>query len=118
MKYNEEKYTNKDFKDALKELKRERKLSYNQISIKSGLSAPYIFDLAKGNLHPPKDKNIIRIAKALLVKPEYFKEYRHRRLAEKLDLIDFNKEDYRVVLSSKEIHYLQKVISNYLGNDK
>ena len=85
MNVNDKKYTNKDFKDALNELKKKRKLSYNQISIKSGLSAPYIFDLTKGKLLPPKDKNIIRIAKAMVVEPEYFKEYRHRRLAERLE---------------------------------
>ena len=118
MNHNEEKYTDKDFKDALDELKKKRNLSYNQISIKSGLSAPYIFDLTKGNLHPPKDKNLIRIAKALVVKLEYFKEYRHRRLAEKLDVIDFNKNNYKVILSSKEIQYLQKVIGDHLSKNK
>ena len=118
MNVSEDKYTNKDFKDALNELKKKRKLSYNQISIKSGLSAPYIFDLAKGKLLPPKDKNIIKIARAMAVEPEYFKEYRHRRLAERLDTIDFNKENYRVVLSTKEVRYLQKVIGAHLDKNK
>ncbi len=118
MNANEEKYTNKDFKDALNELKKRRKLSYNQISIKSGLSAPYIFHLAKGKLLPPKDKNIIKIARAMVVEPEYFKEYRHRRLFERLDAIDFNKENCSVVLSTKEVRYLQKVIGANLGKNK
>ena len=118
MKHNEEKYTNKDFKDALNELKKKRKLSYSQISIKSGLSAPYIFDLAKGKLLPPKDKNMVRIAKAMVVEPEYFKEYRHRRLAEKLGAIDFDNKNCSVVLSTKEIRYLQKVIGAHLTKNK
>ena len=104
------KYTNKDFGDALKDLKEKSGLSYKQIEIKSGLSAPYIFDLANKKKLPPKDKNIIKIAKALKVKSEYFKEYRQRKLAKKLYML---KDYYDVVLSDEEAEFLDKIVKKH-----
>ena len=112
-KRNENEHTSKNFGDALLELKESKGLSFNKISIKSGLSAPYLFDIAKKKVLPPKDENIIKIAKAVDVDPEYFKEWRNRRLSENLEALNFNQDDYDVPLSRKEAKYLKKIIEDY-----
>jgi len=106
-------YTNKDFGDALKELKERKGLSYMQIAIKSGLSDSYLVLLVQKKALPPKDKYIKKIAKAFNLKPEYFKEYRQRRLAEKLNTLNFHKESYDVPLSNEEIEYLKNIIDEH-----
>lgn len=110
-----EEYTNKDFGDALKELKERKGLSYMQIAIKSGLSDSYLVLLVQKKALPPKDKYIKKIAKAFNLKPEYFKEYRQRRLAEKLNTLNFHKENYDVPLSEEEVEYLKKIIEKHTG---
>jgi len=114
-KSNSEKYTNKDFADALLELKEQSGLSYMQIAIKAGLSDTYLINIVKRKNLAPNDENIKKIARALGVKPEYFKEYRQRRLAEKLDTLNFHKESYDVPLSNEEIEYLKKIIEKHTG---
>ena len=110
---NNKEFTNKDFGDALKELLEERELSYGQMAVKIGSSATYINDFIKKKLLPPRNEVIEKIAKALSIKPEYFKEYRSRRLAEKLRAVGFNKDDYDVPLSNEEVEYLKKLIEKY-----
>lgn len=84
MSVNEE-FTNKNFGDALKDLKDNKCWSYTQISIKTGLSAPYINDLVNKKKLPPTDENIKKIANAFGLSPEYFFEYRLRRFTEYLN---------------------------------
>ncbi len=80
-----EKITNKNFGDALKNLKDNKGWSYTQISIKTGLSAPYLNDLVNKKKLPPLDKNIEKISKAFGINPDYFFEYRLRRFIEYLN---------------------------------
>ena len=110
---NSDSYTNKNFGEALLELKEKSGLSYMQIAIKAELSDTYLVNIVKGKNLAPNDKNIKKIAKALGVGPEYFKEWRNRRLSEKLDTLNFNQDDYDVPLSEKEAKYLKKIIEDY-----
>ena len=107
------KYSNKDFGDALLGLKQESGLSYKQIALKAELSDAYLVKLVKKDNLPPKDKNIIKIAKAFVIKPEYFKEYRNRRLSEKLNTLNFSKDNYDIPLSEEEVKYLEKIIEKH-----
>jgi transcriptional regulator with XRE-family HTH domain len=108
-------YTNKEFADALLELKEHSGLSYMQIAIKAGLSDTYLINIVKRKNLPPKDEYIEKIAQAFGVKPEYFKEYRQRRLAEKINTLDFHKDNYDVPLSEEEVEYLKKIIEKHTG---
>ncbi|MHB1336885.1 MAG: helix-turn-helix domain-containing protein [Candidatus Humimicrobiaceae bacterium] len=108
-------YTNKDFSYALKELMDEKKWSYNQLSYRCELSGQYLNQLVNKKSLPPKDENIRKIARAFNLEPEYFKEYRNRRLSEKmlrLDESDSNSEKYYdILLSPEEIRKLEFIIS-------
>lgn len=106
----ERNYTNKDFGDALKELIEAKGWSYKQLSDKASISKGYISQLINKEVLPPKDEFIIKIATAIDVKPEYFKEYRNRRLSEGLDTLNFHKDNYNVPLSREEVDYLKKII--------
>ena len=92
--------TIEDFGDALIGLISEKKFTYGQVGSMSKLSATYIFDIAKKKVQPPKDENLIKIAKTLGVKPEYFFEYRLRRL---INLISDNREYLDLFLNEIEL---------------
>lgn len=104
-------YTNKDFSDALKELLDEKKWSYNQLSYRCELSSQYLNQLVNKKSLPPKDENIIKIARAFNLGPDYFKEYRNRRLSEKMLQADDSGRDYDILLSPEEIKKLEVIIS-------
>ncbi len=72
--------TREDFGDALKDIMGKRELSYNQLSYKCGLSGQYLNQIVNRKSLPPKDENLLKIAKALEIEPEYFFEYRLRKL--------------------------------------
>ena len=112
------KYTNTDFADALLELKQGSGLSYMQIAIKAGLSDTYLINIVKRKNLAPNDDNIKNIARALKIKPEYFKEYRQRMLAEKLDTLNFHKASYNVALSDEEAEYLKNIIKEHFQKKK
>jgi len=73
-------YTIKDFYIAFKDLKEKQNLSLGQIAIKTGLSKSFLSDIMNKKVLPPKDEFIEKIDRALGVEPEYFFEYRLRRL--------------------------------------
>jgi transcriptional regulator with XRE-family HTH domain len=73
-------YTEKDFYLAFRDLKEKQKLSLGQIAIKTGLSKSFLSDIMNNKVLPPKDGFIEKIAKAFSVDPDYFFEYRLRRL--------------------------------------
>ncbi|MBN2073622.1 MAG: helix-turn-helix transcriptional regulator [Actinobacteria bacterium] len=111
-------YSNLDFARALLELKNASGLSYMKIAVKAGVSDTYLVNIVQGKNLAPNDENIRKIAGALNVKPEYFKEYRQRRLAEKLDTLNFHKTNYRVALSEAEANYLKKIIDDHFAAKK
>ena len=82
-------YTTKDFHVAFKELKEKQNLSLGQIAIKTGLSKSFLSDIMNNKVLPPKDEFIVKIAKAFRVDPDYFFEYRLRRLN---DFINKNRD--------------------------
>lgn len=63
----------------------ERRLSYRQLAYKTRLSAGYLNHLTKGSRPVPADAVIESLAHALHVEPDYFMEYRLRKLADRLD---------------------------------
>jgi len=74
----QEPYTQEPFHVALDFLMKRRKLSYRMMAYKTGLSAGYINHLSKGSRPAPSDQNIVVIARALHVEPDFFAEYRLR----------------------------------------
>jgi transcriptional regulator with XRE-family HTH domain len=75
------------FPDALRGLMEERSLSYRQLAYKTHLSAGYLNHLTKGSRPVPADNVIETLAHALHVEPDFFLEYRLRKLVEVLDSV-------------------------------
>lgn len=73
------------FPDALRSLMEERRLSYRQLAYKTKLSAGYLNHLTKGSRPVPADAVIESLAHALHVEPDFFVEFRLRKLADVLD---------------------------------
>ena len=73
------------FPEALKRLMQERHLSYRQLAYKTKLSAGYLNHLTKGTRPVPADNVLGVLAGALLVEPDFFVEYRLRRVLAVLD---------------------------------
>jgi transcriptional regulator with XRE-family HTH domain len=67
-------------------------LTYRALADKTSLSAGYLNHIVHGNRPVPSNEVLARLAKALGVKPEHFREYRIRVITEKLektpDLVD------------------------------
>ncbi|MGZ4480781.1 MAG: helix-turn-helix domain-containing protein [Gaiellales bacterium] len=80
------------FGAALEQRMREGRISYRALAEKTGLSAGYLNHLAHGNRPVPANPVIERIAKAVGVRADTFREYRIRKvadvLAKKPDLVD------------------------------
>ena len=93
-------FTQKDFADALFKLKKDIGLSYMQIAVKAKLSDTYLINIVNRKNLAPNDGNIEKIAKALGVEPEYFFEYRLRRL---INLINDNREYLDMFLNEIEL---------------
>jgi len=68
------------FPDALKGLMEERHLTYRQMAYKTRLSAGYLNHLTRGTRPVPADPVVRTIASALRVEPDFFLEYRLRRV--------------------------------------
>ena len=81
--------TDESFCIAFKNLKEKLNLSLGQIAIKTGLSKSFLSDIINNKVLPPRDEFIKKIAKALRVEPDYFFEYRLRRL---IDFINENRD--------------------------
>jgi len=67
-------------------------VTYRGLASKSGLSAGYLNHLVHGNRPVPSNDVVKRLAHALGVEPEHFREYRLRVITERLermpDLVD------------------------------
>lgn len=63
----------------------ERRLSYRQLAYKTRLSAGYLNHLTKGSRPVPADAVIESLAHALHVEPDFFLEFRLRKLADVLN---------------------------------
>ena len=86
------KYSEDQFGATIERLMAETGLTYRGLAAKTGLSAGYLNHLVHGNRPVPSKDVVARLAEALGVEPEHFREYRLRvisdRLEEMPDLVD------------------------------
>lgn len=85
-------YSSEPFGTAIERLMNETGITYRGLAAKTDLSAGYLNHLVHGNRPVPSNALIDRLAEALEIEPDYFKEYRMRviteRLGERPDLVD------------------------------
>ena len=85
-------YSDEPFGATIERLMAETGTTYRGLADKADLSAGYLNHIVHGNRPVPSNEVIARIAKALGVEPEHFREYRIRVITDKLeqmpDLID------------------------------
>ena len=86
------KYSEEQFGATIERLMAETGLTYRGLAGKTGLSAGYLNHLVHGNRPVPSKEVVARLAGALGVEPEHFREYRLRVISERLeeqpDLVD------------------------------
>ena len=86
------KYSEEPFGPTIEHLMAAAGLTYRGLAAKTQLSAGYLNHLVHGNRPVPSKDVVVRLATALGVEPEHFREYRLRvitdRLEAKPDLID------------------------------
>ena len=78
-------YSDEPFGDTIERLMAETGATYRGLADKADLSAGYLNHIVHGNRPVPSNEVIARIAKALGVEPEHFREYRIRVITEKLE---------------------------------
>jgi len=78
-------FTSEAFGPAIERLMNETGVTYRGLAAKSGLSAGYLNHLVHGNRPVPSNEVIERLADALGVAPEHFREYRLRVITERLE---------------------------------
>jgi transcriptional regulator with XRE-family HTH domain len=85
-------FSDDEFGPTLERLMADTGTTYRGLADASGLSAGYLNHIVHGNRPVPADDVIARIAEALDVETEHFKEFRIRLITEKLeempDLVD------------------------------
>jgi transcriptional regulator with XRE-family HTH domain len=85
-------FSTEPFGPTVERLMGETGVTYRALADQTELSAGYLNHLVHGNRPVPSDDVVKRIAGALGVEPEHFREYRIRVITEKLetmpDLID------------------------------
>jgi len=70
---------------TIEKLMAETGLTYRALAEKTSLSAGYLNHIVHGNRPVPSNEVLGRLAKALGVKPEHFREYRIRAITERLE---------------------------------
>jgi transcriptional regulator with XRE-family HTH domain len=78
-------FSAEQFGDAIERLMNELGVTYRGLAVKTDLSAGYLNHLVHGNRPVPSNDVIERLAGALDVDPDHFREYRLRVIAEKLE---------------------------------
>jgi transcriptional regulator with XRE-family HTH domain len=63
----------------------EKGVTYRALADQTTLSAGYLNHLVHGNRPVPADEIVRKLAKALGVEPEHFREYRLRLITQKLE---------------------------------
>jgi transcriptional regulator with XRE-family HTH domain len=78
-------FSSEPFGDAIERLMNESGVTYRGLAAKTDLSAGYLNHLVHGNRPVPSNEVIERLAGALDVEPEHFREYRLRVITDKLE---------------------------------
>jgi transcriptional regulator with XRE-family HTH domain len=78
-------FSSEDFGTAIERLMEETGVTYRGLASKSGLSAGYLNHLVHGNRPVPSNDVVKRLADALDVEAEHFREYRLRVITERLE---------------------------------
>jgi len=78
-------YSDEPFGPTVEGLMADTGTTYRGLADKSELSAGYLNHIVHGNRPVPSNDVIARIASALGVEPEHFREYRIRVITEKLE---------------------------------
>jgi transcriptional regulator with XRE-family HTH domain len=78
-------YSEEPFGSTIERLMSETGLTYRGLAEKTNLSAGYLNHIVHGNRPVPSNDVIARLAKALGVEPEHFREYRIRVITERLE---------------------------------
>jgi len=78
-------FSSETFGDAIEQLMNELGVTYRGLAAKTDLSAGYLNHLVHGNRPVPSNDVIERLAGALDVDPEHFREYRLRVITDKLE---------------------------------
>ena len=79
------KYSEEPFGETIERLMGETGLTYRGLAAKTGLSAGYLNHLVHGNRPVPSGEVVTRLARALGVEPEHFREYRLRVITDRLE---------------------------------
>ena len=78
-------YSDEHLGPTIEHLMVETGTTYRGLADKADLSAGYLNHIVHGNRPVPSNEVLARIAKALDVEPEHFREYRIRVITEKLE---------------------------------
>jgi transcriptional regulator with XRE-family HTH domain len=79
------KYSEEPFGATIERLMAETGLTYRGLAAKTDLSAGYLNHLVHGNRPVPSREVVTRLARALGVDPEHFREYRLRVITDRLE---------------------------------
>jgi transcriptional regulator with XRE-family HTH domain len=78
-------YSDEGFGATIERLMGETNLTYRGLAAKTDLSAGYLNHLVHGNRPVPSNDVVERLAAALGVEPEHFREYRLRVITSRLE---------------------------------
>ena len=78
-------FSSEPFGEAIEALMNEIGVTYRGLAAQTALSAGYLNHLVHGNRPVPSNDVIKRLASALDVDPEHFREYRLRVITDKLE---------------------------------
>jgi transcriptional regulator with XRE-family HTH domain len=79
------KYSEEPFGPTMEQLMADTGLTYRGLAAKTQLSAGYLNHLVHGNRPVPSKDVVERLAAALGVEPEHFREYRLRVITDRLE---------------------------------
>ncbi len=79
------KYSETPFGPTIERLMTETSLTYRGLAAKTNLSAGYLNHLVHGNRPVPSKDVVERLARALAVEPDHFREYRLRVITDRLE---------------------------------
>jgi transcriptional regulator with XRE-family HTH domain len=80
-------FSDEPFGSTMERLMDETGVTYRALAAKTNLSAGYLNHLVHGNRPVPSNEVIERLASALGVEPEHFREYRLRVITERLEQV-------------------------------